>query len=169
VWAHCEHGSDWVSKLVIHGASVEALLVILEVLERLYVSGITILYIIWLSVCVYCELKWHLYQQKMKLLTHNMLTSKCLKGVNVGYPLGIVVSMCYVVRNCHTVWKIRWEYFIAKYVCTASFSTCSTAMCYGRDIFSLGDFHYNTLREPNLPSIEYWGSLLYDLKPLAWS
>lgn len=28
----------------------------------------------------------------MKLLTHNMLTSKCLKGVTVGYPLGIVVS-----------------------------------------------------------------------------
>nr|CAG4648429.1 EOG090X0LTV [Moina brachiata]SVE93410.1 EOG090X0LTV [Moina brachiata] len=25
----------------------------------------------------------------MKLLTHNMLTSKCLKGVTVGYPLGI--------------------------------------------------------------------------------
>ncbi|KAL3276174.1 hypothetical protein HHI36_020893 [Cryptolaemus montrouzieri] len=25
----------------------------------------------------------------MKLLTHNMLTSKCLKGVSVGYPLGI--------------------------------------------------------------------------------
>jgi multifunctional methyltransferase subunit TRM112 len=28
----------------------------------------------------------------MKLLTHNMLTSKCLKGVNVGYPLGIVIG-----------------------------------------------------------------------------
>ncbi|KDR17916.1 multifunctional methyltransferase subunit TRM112-like protein isoform X2 [Zootermopsis nevadensis] len=28
----------------------------------------------------------------MKLLTHNMLTSKCLKGVNVGYPLGIVAK-----------------------------------------------------------------------------
>lgn len=26
----------------------------------------------------------------MKLLTHNLLTSKCIKGVNVGYPLGIV-------------------------------------------------------------------------------
>ncbi|KAK0085441.1 hypothetical protein PV325_005216 [Microctonus aethiopoides] len=25
----------------------------------------------------------------MKLLTHNMLTSKCLKGVTTGYPLGI--------------------------------------------------------------------------------
>nr|CAH7737782.1 unnamed protein product [Callosobruchus chinensis] len=25
----------------------------------------------------------------MKLLTHNMLTSKCMKGVSVGYPLGI--------------------------------------------------------------------------------
>jgi multifunctional methyltransferase subunit TRM112 len=32
----------------------------------------------------------------MKLLTHNMLTSKCLKGVNVGYPLGIVVSIHHV-------------------------------------------------------------------------
>lgn len=28
----------------------------------------------------------------MKLLTHNMLTSRGLKGVTVGYPLGIVVS-----------------------------------------------------------------------------
>ncbi|KAF7996334.1 hypothetical protein HCN44_001966 [Aphidius gifuensis] len=28
----------------------------------------------------------------MKLLTHNMLSSKCLKGVNVGYPLGIVAK-----------------------------------------------------------------------------
>ena len=28
----------------------------------------------------------------MKLLTHNMLTSKCLKGVTVGYPLGIEVK-----------------------------------------------------------------------------
>ncbi|CAH1119638.1 unnamed protein product [Phaedon cochleariae] len=25
----------------------------------------------------------------MKLLTHNMLTSKCMKGVSVGYPLAI--------------------------------------------------------------------------------
>nr|CAD7570404.1 unnamed protein product [Timema californicum] len=25
----------------------------------------------------------------MKLLTHNMLTSKCIKGVSVGYPLKI--------------------------------------------------------------------------------
>uniref|UniRef100_A0A1B6KY32 Multifunctional methyltransferase subunit TRM112-like protein n=1 Tax=Graphocephala atropunctata TaxID=36148 RepID=A0A1B6KY32_9HEMI len=28
----------------------------------------------------------------MKLLTHNMLTSKCIKGVNVGYPLGITAK-----------------------------------------------------------------------------
>ncbi|XP_046736381.1 multifunctional methyltransferase subunit TRM112-like protein isoform X1 [Diprion similis] len=28
----------------------------------------------------------------MKLLTHNMLTSKCLKGVTVGYPLAIVAK-----------------------------------------------------------------------------
>lgn len=28
----------------------------------------------------------------MKLLTHNLLTSKCLKGVVTGYPLGLVVS-----------------------------------------------------------------------------
>ncbi|PSN53018.1 Multifunctional methyltransferase subunit TRM112-like protein [Blattella germanica] len=28
----------------------------------------------------------------MKLLTHNMLTSKCLRGVSVGYPLGIVAK-----------------------------------------------------------------------------
>lgn len=26
----------------------------------------------------------------MKLLTHNMLSSKCIKGVNLGYPLEIV-------------------------------------------------------------------------------
>lgn len=25
----------------------------------------------------------------MKLLTHNMLTSRCIKGVNVGFPLGV--------------------------------------------------------------------------------
>ncbi|CAH1982409.1 unnamed protein product [Acanthoscelides obtectus] len=25
----------------------------------------------------------------MKLLTHNMLTSKCMKGVSIGYPLAI--------------------------------------------------------------------------------
>lgn len=29
----------------------------------------------------------------MKLLTHNLLTSRCIKGVNVGYPLGIIVSL----------------------------------------------------------------------------
>ncbi|XP_023028109.1 multifunctional methyltransferase subunit TRM112-like protein [Leptinotarsa decemlineata] len=28
----------------------------------------------------------------MKLLTHNMLTSKCMKGVSVGYPLGLNAS-----------------------------------------------------------------------------
>nr|CAG4638195.1 EOG090X0LTV [Chydorus sphaericus] len=28
----------------------------------------------------------------MKLLTHNMLTSKCLKGVSVGYPLAILAK-----------------------------------------------------------------------------
>ncbi|CAN8020127.1 hypothetical protein HPB47_008295 [Ixodes persulcatus] len=28
----------------------------------------------------------------MKLLTHNMMTSKCIKGVNVGFPLGIVAQ-----------------------------------------------------------------------------
>lgn len=28
----------------------------------------------------------------MKLLTHNFLTSRCLKGVNVGYPLKIVAK-----------------------------------------------------------------------------
>ncbi|RWS23986.1 hypothetical protein B4U80_08456 [Leptotrombidium deliense] len=28
----------------------------------------------------------------MKLLTHNMLTSKCLKGVTVGYPLKLVAQ-----------------------------------------------------------------------------
>ncbi|XP_064458717.1 multifunctional methyltransferase subunit TRM112-like protein [Ornithodoros turicata] len=28
----------------------------------------------------------------MKLLTHNMMTSKCIKGVNVGFPLGIVAK-----------------------------------------------------------------------------
>ncbi|XP_054163012.1 multifunctional methyltransferase subunit TRM112-like protein [Oppia nitens] len=28
----------------------------------------------------------------MKLLTHNMLTSKCLKGVTVGFPLKLVAN-----------------------------------------------------------------------------
>nr|CAG4645297.1 EOG090X0LTV [Leptodora kindtii] len=28
----------------------------------------------------------------MKLITHNMLTSKCLKGVTVGFPLGIIAK-----------------------------------------------------------------------------
>jgi multifunctional methyltransferase subunit TRM112 len=28
----------------------------------------------------------------MKLLTHNMLTSKCIKGVSVGYPLKIIAK-----------------------------------------------------------------------------
>ncbi|KAF0716442.1 multifunctional methyltransferase subunit TRM112-like protein, partial [Aphis craccivora] len=28
----------------------------------------------------------------MKLLTHNLLSSKCLKGVKVGYPLRIVAK-----------------------------------------------------------------------------
>ncbi|XP_065217130.1 multifunctional methyltransferase subunit TRM112-like protein [Planococcus citri] len=28
----------------------------------------------------------------MKLLTHNMLTSRCLKGVVTGYPLGLVAK-----------------------------------------------------------------------------
>ncbi|XP_037269992.1 tRNA methyltransferase subunit 11-2 isoform X1 [Rhipicephalus microplus] len=28
----------------------------------------------------------------MKLLTHNMMTSKCIKGVRTGFPLGIVAS-----------------------------------------------------------------------------
>lgn len=37
--------------------------------------------------------QYHLIKFKMKLLTHNMLTSKCIKGVNVGYPLGISVSI----------------------------------------------------------------------------
>nr|CAG4637538.1 EOG090X0LTV [Ceriodaphnia reticulata]SVE73345.1 EOG090X0LTV [Ceriodaphnia reticulata] len=34
----------------------------------------------------------------MKLLTHNMLTSKCLKGVTVGYPLGILAKEVKVVE-----------------------------------------------------------------------
>jgi len=38
----------------------------------------------------------------MKLLTHNMLTSKCLKGVTVGYPLEIIakeVKLCEIEFN----------------------------------------------------------------------
>ncbi|XP_011500048.1 PREDICTED: multifunctional methyltransferase subunit TRM112-like protein [Ceratosolen solmsi marchali] len=44
----------------------------------------------------------------MKLLTHNMLTSKCLKGVLVGYPLKIEVQdlrICEV--NCNLDFLIR--------------------------------------------------------------
>lgn len=33
-------------------------------------------------------------RRTMKLLTHNMLSSKCLKGVVTGYPLTIIVSWC---------------------------------------------------------------------------
>lgn len=42
----------------------------------------------------------------MKLLTHNMLTSKCLKGVTVGYPLGIIVSLFHketILRRLKTI------------------------------------------------------------------
>lgn len=44
--------------------------------------------------------QYHLIKFKMKLLTHNMLTSKCIKGVNVGYPLGISVSIT-IVYICY--------------------------------------------------------------------
>ncbi len=37
----------------------------------------------------------------MKLLTHNMLTSKCLKGVVTGYPLSVVV--CFIHHFDDTV------------------------------------------------------------------
>jgi len=40
-------------------------------------------------VCAAPKLK---FISKMKLLTHNMLTSKCLKGVTVGYPLEIIAK-----------------------------------------------------------------------------
>merc|ERR1712181_206066 len=30
-----------------------------------------------------------IYRRSMKLLTHNMLTSKCMKAVTTGYPLAI--------------------------------------------------------------------------------
>ncbi|XP_077291252.1 tRNA methyltransferase subunit 11-2 [Arctopsyche grandis] len=33
----------------------------------------------------------------MKLVTHNMLTSKCVKGVVNGYPLGITATDCRLV------------------------------------------------------------------------
>ncbi|XP_066593094.1 multifunctional methyltransferase subunit TRM112-like protein [Prorops nasuta] len=45
----------------------------------------------------------------MKLLTHNMLTSKCLKGVTVGYPLTIVakdVKVCEVDFNSEFISRI---------------------------------------------------------------
>ncbi|XP_051174448.1 multifunctional methyltransferase subunit TRM112-like protein [Leptopilina boulardi] len=45
----------------------------------------------------------------MKLLTHNMLTSKCLKGVSVGYPLAIVakdIKLCEVDFNSEFIVRI---------------------------------------------------------------
>lgn len=44
----------------------------------------------------------------MKLLTHNMLTSKCMKGVTVGYPLKIQV--CIPIFN-KVMFQINAEYF----------------------------------------------------------
>ncbi|XP_058802298.1 multifunctional methyltransferase subunit TRM112-like protein [Phymastichus coffea] len=35
----------------------------------------------------------------MKLLTHNMLTSKCMKGVQVGYPLALEATEVKVVQT----------------------------------------------------------------------
>lgn len=45
---------------------------------------------------------------KMKLLTHNVLSSKCLKGVSVGYPLRLNVS-CHspLARACSRV-LLNW-------------------------------------------------------------
>lgn len=51
--------------------------------------------------------QYHLIKFKMKLLTHNMLTSKCIKGVNVGYPLGISVSIK-IVYICIVKPKSFW-------------------------------------------------------------
>ncbi|XP_023241506.1 multifunctional methyltransferase subunit TRM112-like protein isoform X1 [Centruroides sculpturatus] len=52
----------------------------------------------------------------MKLLTHNFMTSKCIKGVNVGYPLGIVahkISKTKVDFNpefvCRMIPKLDWD------------------------------------------------------------
>lgn len=45
----------------------------------------------------------------MKLLTHNLLSSKCLKGVKVGYPLRIVVSSSFSVsRRLRRSFHVRW-------------------------------------------------------------
>jgi hypothetical protein len=50
----------------------------------------------------------------MKLLTHNMLTSKCLKGVNVGYPLGIVVGINYVIIDFKILKCITEVFYVNK-------------------------------------------------------
>lgn len=47
----------------------------------------------------------------MKLLTHNMLTSKCMKGVSVGYPLGINVSLMFkVIFIVITLWGYKFVF-----------------------------------------------------------
>lgn len=52
----------------------------------------------------------------MKLLTHNMMTSKCIRGVNVGFPLGIVVKETKEVSVdfnpefvCRMLPKLDWD------------------------------------------------------------
>ncbi|XP_037559090.1 multifunctional methyltransferase subunit TRM112-like protein [Dermacentor silvarum] len=52
----------------------------------------------------------------MKLLTHNMMTSKCIKGVNTGFPLGIVASETKVISVdfnpefvCRMIPKLDWD------------------------------------------------------------
>uniref|UniRef100_G3MSK9 Uncharacterized protein n=1 Tax=Amblyomma maculatum TaxID=34609 RepID=G3MSK9_AMBMU len=52
----------------------------------------------------------------MKLLTHNMMTSKCIKGVNTGFPLGIVASETKVTSVefnpeflCRMIPKLDWD------------------------------------------------------------
>ncbi|XP_037269993.1 tRNA methyltransferase subunit 11-2 isoform X2 [Rhipicephalus microplus] len=52
----------------------------------------------------------------MKLLTHNMMTSKCIKGVRTGFPLGIVASETKVTTVdfnpefvCRMIPKLDWD------------------------------------------------------------
>lgn len=54
----------------------------------------------------------------MKLLTHNMLTSKCMRGVTVGYPLGIVAKDIKIFETefnsefiLRIIPKLDWETF----------------------------------------------------------
>lgn len=52
----------------------------------------------------------------MKLLTHNMLTSRAIKGVTVGYPLRIIVSYVMLVIIFLKNYNSRLQSFNLRYL-----------------------------------------------------